>query len=47
MFLEFEWNSEKARANLKKHGVSFDEASTCFGDNLSITVSDPLHSIEE
>jgi uncharacterized DUF497 family protein len=47
MFLEFEWDSDKARANLERHGVSFGEASTCFGDTLSRTVSDPLHSNEE
>jgi uncharacterized DUF497 family protein len=33
--------------NLKKHGVSFDEASTVFGDPLAATVSDPEHSTEE
>jgi hypothetical protein len=44
MGLAFEWDSNKARSNLAKHGVSFDEATTVFGDPLSITISDPLHS---
>ena len=33
--------------NLQKHGISFEEASTAFGDFLSITIEDPLHSKEE
>jgi uncharacterized DUF497 family protein len=47
MTLEFEWNSDKARRNLKDHGVSFDEATTVFRDTLSITVADPDHSDSE
>ena len=43
----FEWNQEKAEANRKKHGVSFEEATSVFFDLLSLTVSDPLHSEEE
>ncbi len=43
----FEWNEAKARANLAKHSISFDEASTVFGDPLSVTVHDPLHSHHE
>ncbi|EFI35420.1 protein of unknown function DUF497 [Desulfonatronospira thiodismutans ASO3-1] len=43
MGLLFEWDSKKARLNLKRHGVSFDEASTAFHDPLSQTVEDPLH----
>jgi len=43
----FEWNPEKAEANLKKHGVSFGEAETVFYDPLSLTVSDLIHSDEE
>ncbi|CAN5666967.1 BrnT family toxin [soil metagenome] len=43
----FEWNPEKARANLKNHGVSFEEAETIFSDPLSLTVPDPLHSQNE
>lgn len=43
----FEWNPEKETANLKKHGVSFEEATSVFFDPLSLTVADPLHSDEE
>ena len=43
----FEWDEKKARINLKKHGVSFDEAVTVFLDPLSITVADPSHSETE
>jgi uncharacterized DUF497 family protein len=45
--LNFEWNSKKAASNLKKHGVSFEEATTVFGDPLSSTITDPLHSDDE
>ena len=44
MKLNFEWDEEKAKANLKKHGVSFDEATTVFVDPFSITICDPEHS---
>lgn len=43
----FEWNPEKAEANLKKHDVSFEEAASVFFDSLSLTVADPLNSVEE
>jgi uncharacterized DUF497 family protein len=43
----FEWDEDKARQNLQKHGVSFEEAATVFGDTLSLTIEDPLHSMEE
>lgn len=43
----FEWDDQKAKSNLKKHGVSFQEAKTVFGDKLSITVADPEHSESE
>ena len=43
----FEWNLEKAAANLQKHGVSFEEAITIFSDPLSLTVPDSLHSDKE
>jgi len=43
----FEWDPDKAEANLRKHGVSFDEASTVFGDPFARTRPDPLHSVEE
>ena len=39
--MEFEWDPAKAAANLAKHGVSFSEASTIFGDPLEITIPDP------
>jgi len=45
--VEFEWNTEKATANLKKHQVSFDEAETVFDDPLFIIFADPDHSFEE
>jgi len=47
MGLLFEWDPEKARLNVKRHGVSFDEASTAFRDPLSRTIDDPLHSDDE
>ena len=45
--MEFEWNPAKADSNVSKHGVSFDEAATAFGDPLSITIADPDHSADE
>ena len=47
MPLEFEWDPRKAEANLKRHEVSFDDATTVFQDPLSITISDPDHSETE
>ena len=38
MALLFEWDATKARANLKKHGISFEEATTIFGDSNAITI---------
>ena len=43
----FEWDNHKAEANLRKHGVSFEEAQTVFTDPLSITLADPDHSEDE
>jgi len=43
----FEWNPEKAKSNIIKHNVSFEEASTVFGHLFSETFNDPDHSIEE
>jgi len=43
----FQWNKKKARQNLRNHQVSFEEASTVFGDTRSRTIDDPLHSEEE
>lgn len=45
--LSFEWDADKAAANLAKHGVAFEEAATAFGDPLALTVDDPDHSAEE
>jgi hypothetical protein len=45
--VQFEWDPAKAARNLAKHGVSFDEASTVFGDPLAGTILDPQHSDEE
>ena len=45
--LIFEWEPQKAKSNIKKHGVSFEEASTAFQDTLSLAIDDPLHSIDE
>jgi uncharacterized protein len=40
----FEWDSGKALANAGRHGVTFDEASTVFGDPLALLMADPDHS---
>lgn len=45
--MRFEWDTKKATANLKKHGVTFQEAATVFGDPLAITFQDPDHSGDE
>ncbi len=45
--LIFEWDPQKAKSNLERHGVSFEEAGTAFQDTLSLTINDPLHSIDE
>ena len=42
--MEFEWDYDKATTNLEKHGVSFEEAASTFGDELSLTINDPDHS---
>jgi uncharacterized protein len=47
MALEFEWDPDKAEANRRKHGVSFEEAMTAFRDPLGRLVDDPEHSVEE
>lgn len=47
MDLEFEWDPDKAKANERKHGVSFIEAATIFGDPLARTRTDPRNSIGE
>ena len=45
--MRFDWDPRKAGENLRKHGVSFDEASSVFDDPLGITYQDPDHSDEE
>jgi uncharacterized DUF497 family protein len=47
MALIFEWDNKKDRANQKKHGVSFSEAMTIFGDRTELMISDPEHSDDE
>jgi hypothetical protein len=44
MSIEFQWDKEKALRNLKKHGVTFEEAVTAFYDTLSSTIPDNEHS---
>ncbi|GDY23637.1 hypothetical protein LBMAG56_49840 [Verrucomicrobiota bacterium] len=45
--LSFEWDARKAQTNLAKHGVGFEEATTVFGDPLSVTIPDLAHSQTE
>lgn len=45
--MDFEWDEKKAKANLKKHRVGFDKATTVFTDPFSITIHDPDHSADE
>ena len=45
--MKFEWDPKKATANVKRHGVTFQEAATIFGDPLAITFDDPDHSMSE
>ncbi len=47
MPMYFEWNEDKAVDNVRKHGVSFEEATTVFADTMSLTIHDPLHSEAE
>ncbi len=47
MKLSFEWDEEKTKANLKKHRVGFEEATTVFTDPFSMTIQDPDHSADE
>jgi uncharacterized DUF497 family protein len=43
----FEWDPKKAKANLRRHRVSFEEAATVFLDPIALTYPDPDHSDEE
>ncbi len=45
--LRFEWDNRKAAANLRKHGVSFEEARSVFFDERARLIDDPDHSEEE
>ncbi len=45
--MDFEWDSVRARKNLRKHNVSFEEASSAFYDSLAVTGVDPDHSEAE
>ena len=47
MALRFEWDPDKARRNLRKHRLSFEEAATAFEDERSVTMPDPTHSVGE
>ena len=46
-YVGYEWDDEKAKSNLEKHGVSFEEAATIFGDPLYVDFYDPDHSVDE
>jgi hypothetical protein len=45
--MEFEWDEQKAAANLRKHSVSFEEAKTVFDNPLAIIFDDEAHSVDE
>lgn len=45
--MEFEWEQSKATANLKKHGVNFEEAKTVFDNPLAVVFDDETHSVDE
>ena len=45
--MKFEWDNNKDKINIKKHKVSFEEASTCFQDPNARLISDPEHSSKE
>ena len=45
--LKFEWDEDKNVANIKKHGISFEEASSVFYDNDALIISDEFHSDDE
>ena len=44
MKLDFEWDFDKAKSNLSKHHITFEEAATVFADPLSMTFPEPDHS---
>ena len=45
--MEFEWDPDKERSNIERHGVDFTEAATVFGDPLELTISDLDDSVGE
>jgi len=45
--IRFEWDRRKARSNERKHGISFDEASSAFYDDNGLIIDDPAHSKDE
>ncbi|HMN76461.1 MAG TPA: BrnT family toxin [Burkholderiaceae bacterium] len=47
MNLGFEWDPRKAAANLRKHGVSFEDAQSVFADERARLIDDPDHSVDE
>ena len=47
MALTFEWDEDKSKQNVRKHGVTFEEAKTVFNDPYAITIDDPDHSGNE
>lgn len=47
MGMGFEWDDGKAKLNIEKHGVTFEEASTIFADPLALTIYDSIYSEDE
>lgn len=45
--MQFEWDERKAELNRQKHGITFHEAATDFGDPLAVTFQDPDHFVKE
>lgn len=46
-YISFEWNQSKAKTNLQKHGISFEEAQSVFYDENALLIPDPGHSEDE
>ncbi len=47
MITTFEWDEDKSKLNVRKHGLTFEEAKTVFNDPFAITIGDPDHSNDE
>ncbi len=45
--LRFEWDPNKAKTNIEKHGIGFEEAATVFADEQAVLFDDPDHSEDE